>query len=488
MENSERNLTMLTDLYQLTMMYGYYKSGIAEKEAVFDLFFRETGQHRAYAVLCGVESIIDYINNLKFTEADIAYLRSLKLFDEDFLGYLKNFKFTGDIYAMKEGTVVFPMEPLVRVRAKILEAQFIETAILVFVNHQTSIASKASRIKHVAGDDTVVEFGLRRAHGADAGTLGARAAVIGGCSSTSNVLCGQLFGTEVRGTHAHSWVMSFENELEAFRAYARCFPDSCMLLVDTFDTLKSGVPNAITVFRELREQGHTKNLGIRLDSGDLAYLSKQARIMLDEAGFEDVKIFASSDLDEYVIRELKIEGAKIDSWGVGTRLITSGDYPVLGGVYKLSAEVENGVVFPKIKLSDNPIKTTNPGYKKVFRLYSKHNDFALADVIALESEFIDDSRPLKLYHPEERYKSVVLVDFYVRELLEPIFINGEQVYDAPSIDEICEYARGEINHFWDEYKRLLNPQVYKVDLSDNLYALKQSMIKNIRNSNGHIGE
>ncbi len=485
MKYSERNLTMLTDLYQLTMMYGYYKSGITDKEAVFDVFFRETGKHRAYAVLCGVESIIDYINNLRFTDADIAYLRSLNLFDEDFLSYLKAFKFTGDIYAMKEGTVVFPMEPLVRVRAKILEAQFIETAVLVFVNHQTSIASKASRIKHVAGDDPVVEFGLRRAHGADAGTLGARAAVIGGCSSTSNVLCGQLFGTEIRGTHAHSWVMSFESELEAFRAYARCFPDSCMLLVDTYDTQKSGVPNAITVFRELREQGHSKNFGIRLDSGDLAYLSKQARIMLDEAGFEDVKIFASSDLDEYVIRELKTEGARIDSWGVGTRLITSGDYPVLGGVYKLSAEVENGVLYPKIKLSDNPIKTTNPGYKKVFRLYSKHNDFALADVIALENEVIDDSRPIKLYHPDERYKSVVLVDFYVRELLEPIFINGKQVYESPSIEEICAYARGEINHFWDEYKRLLNPQEYKVDLSDNLYALKQSMINSIRNTNGN---
>jgi nicotinate phosphoribosyltransferase len=476
---------MLTDLYQLTMMYGYYKSGNTEKEAVFDLFFRETGNHRAYAVLCGIESIIDYINNLRFTDADIAYLRSLNLFDEDFLSYLKNFKFTGDIYAMPEGTVVFPMEPLVRVRAKMLEAQFIETALLVFVNHQTSIASKASRIKHAAGDDAVVEFGLRRAHGADAGTLGARAAIIGGCSGTSNVLCGQLYGSEVKGTHAHSWVMSFESELEAFRAYARCFPNACMLLVDTYDTLKSGVPNAITVFRELREQGYTKNFGIRLDSGDLAYLSKEARKMLDEAGFPDAKIFASSDLDEYVIRELKTEGAKIDFWGVGTRLITSSDYPVLGGVYKLSAEIEDGVIIPKIKISDNPIKTTNPGYKKVFRLYSKHNDYALADVIALDDEVIDDTRPLKLYHPEQRYKSMVLVNFYARELLQPIFLNGKQVYQSPSLEEICEYARKEIGHFWDEYKRLLNPQVYKVDLSDKLYDLKQSMIASIKNSNEH---
>ena len=348
-----RNLTMMTDLYQLTMMYGYYKHGMSQNEAVFDLFFRTTRPHSEYSVMAGTQSVIEYINDLHFSQEDIAYLRSLALFDEDFLHMLEELRFTGEIYGMEEGTLVFPYEPLLRVRAPIMEAQLVETALLTLVNHQTLIATKASRVVHAAQGDAVLEFGLRRAQGPDAGIYGARAAVVGGCDSTSNVLAGQWFGLGVKGTHAHSWVMSFPDEISAFRAYADIFPTSCMLLVDTYDTLRSGVPNAIKVFDELRAKGY-EPVGIRLDSGDLAYLSKKARIMMDEAGYPNAKIFASSDLDEYVIRDLKTQGAKIDVWGVGTRMITSADWPALGGVYKLAAEKVGGEWVPRIKISENP--------------------------------------------------------------------------------------------------------------------------------------
>lgn len=474
MEYKNRNLTLLTDLYQLTMMYGYFKEGMTETEAVFDLFFRELNGVREYAVMAGTESVIDYINNLKFTKGDIEYLRSLNLFDEDFLEYLSDFKFTGEIYAMEEGTIVFPREPLVRVKAPILQAQLIETALLTLVNHQTLIATKASRVKYAAGNTVVMEFGLRRAQGPDAGTLGARAAVIGGCSSTSNVVAGKLFDLAVAGTHAHSWVMSFPDELSAFRAYARLFPNSCLLLVDTYDTLKSGVPNAIKVFDELTAKGY-KPLGIRLDSGDLTYLSKEARKMLDAAGYKDAKICASGDLDEFVIRELKTQGACIDSWGVGTRLITSNDLPALGGVYKLAAEVINGEIIPRIKISENPIKTTNPGYKKVVRFYDK-DGMAIADLIALDNEKIDESKPYTLCHPIYRYKKKTVTNFTTRDLLVPLFVNGEQKYVSPSTKDICAYAKKEKERFWDGYKRLMNPVVYKVDLSDELYEMKQRII------------
>lgn len=476
MEYKSRNLTLLTDLYQLTMMYGYFKENMTETEAVFDLFFRELNGQRAYAVMAGTESIVDYINNLEFTDADIMYLRSLELFDEDFLTYLTHFKFTGEIYAMPEGTMVFPREPLVRVKAPLAQAQLVETALLALVNHQTLIATKASRVKYAAGNGTVMEFGLRRAQGPDAGTLGARAAVIGGCSSTSNVIAGKLFDVAVSGTHAHSWVMSFPDELTAFRAYAKRFPDSCVLLVDTYDTLKSGVPNAIKVFDELTAKGHTP-VGIRLDSGDLAYLSKQARKMLDKAGYSYVKICASSDLDEVVIRDLLAQGACIDSWGVGTRLITSSDLPALGGVYKLAAEVVNGKIIPKIKISENPIKTTNPGYKKVTRLYDEKG-MAIADLISLDHEKIDETEPLTIRHPIYRYKKMTLNSFHTRELLVPLFINGVQQYKLPAIQEICEYAEKEKASFWDEYKRFMNPHIYKVDLSDELYEMKQEILHN----------
>ena len=470
-----RNLTMLTDLYQLTMMFGYFKEGMQKNEAIFDLFFRPK-EDVVYAVMAGIESVVNYINDIHFAEEDIAYLRSLNLFDESFLTYLKTFRFTGDLYAMPEGTIVFPHEPLVRVRAPIIEAQLVETALLTLVNHQTLIATKASQICYAARGDSVLEFGLRRAQGADAAIYGARAAIIGGCNATSNVLTGQMFGIKVSGTHAHSWVQSFPNELAAFRAYAHSFPDSCLLLVDTYDTLRSGVPNAIKVFQELRESGH-EPVGIRLDSGDLAYLSKKARTMLDEAGFPDTIIAASSDLDEYVIRDLKTQGSRINVWGVGTRLITSENNPALGGVYKMSGEIINGELLPKIKISDNPAKITNPGYKKVFRLYDK-DGMAIADLIALENETIDQTKPLRIFDPIQTYKRMTLTDFTARELLVPIFIDGKQVYDCPDIHDIAAYAQRELASMWDEYKRLLMPHTYKVDLSDKLYDLKQQMLQN----------
>ena len=470
-----RNLTMLTDLYQLTMMYGYFKRGMGTNEAVFDLFFRKTRENSAYAVMAGLESVIDYINGLHFSEEDLDYLRSLNLFDESFMDYLRQLHFTGEIYAMPEGTIVFPYEPLLRVKAPIMEAQLVETALLNLVNHQTLIATKASRVVYAANGDSVLEFGLRRAQGPDAGIYGARAAIIGGCDATSNVLTGQLFDIAVRGTHAHSWVMSFPDELSAFRAYAETFPSSCMLLVDTYDTLRSGVPNAIRTFDELRAKGY-EPIGIRLDSGDLAYLSKKAREMLDAAGYQKAKIFASSDLDETVIRDLKAQGACIDVWGVGTRLITSDDCPALGGVYKLGGEFVNGELVPKIKLSDNPAKVTNPGYKKVYRLYKKKNGKAIADLITLHDEVIDESKPLRLFDPVQTWKSMVITDYTARELLVPVFIDGKQVYESPDIKQIQAYAKQELASMWEEYKRLLNPHVYKVDLSDKLYDLKRSLI------------
>ncbi len=472
---SDRNLTMMTDLYQLTMMYGYYRKGMSGNQAVFDLFFRKTKSNSSYAVMAGTESIIEYINDLHFSDSDIEYLRTLKLFSEDFLQELRRMRFTGDIYAMKEGTLVYPYEPLVRVTAPIMEAQLVETALLNLVNHQTLIATKANRVVHAARGGQVLEFGLRRAQGPDAGIYGARAAVVGGCVATSNVLTGQLFGIPVKGTHAHSWVMSFPTELDAFRAYAEIFPDSCMLLVDTYNTLKSGVPNAITVFNELRAKGY-EPVGIRLDSGDLAYLSKKARDMLDEAGFPNAKIFVSGDLDENIINSLNMQGAKIDVWGVGTKLITSDDQPALGGVYKLAAEIIDGKLIPKIKISENAVKITNPGLKTVYRLYDK-NHMAIADLIALVGENLDFSKPITIYHPEQTYKSMTLSDYTVRELLVPIFINGKQVYAPPTIDEIAGYAKTELDALWDESKRLLNPHVYKVDYSDGLYDLKSRLIK-----------
>lgn len=471
-----RNLTMMTDLYELTMMNGYLKNGMKDNQAVFDVFFRPLTNNSVYAIMAGLEQAIEYIDNLHFDKEDIEYLRSLNLFDEDFLSYLAQFKFSGEIYAVPEGTPVFPREPLVRVKAPIMEAQLIETALLNIINHQTLIATKASKVVTAANGGTVLEFGLRRAQGPDAGIYGARAAIIGGCKGTSNVLTGQMFDVAVGGTHAHSWVMSFPSELEAFRAYANLYPDACLLLVDTYNTIKSGVPNAIKVFSELRQKGH-EPVGIRLDSGDLAYLSKRARKMLDDAGFENAKIFVSGDLDEKVIWDLNMQGAKIDTYGVGTKMITSDDMPALGGVYKLAAEIIDGKVIPKIKISENVIKITNPGYKQVYRLYSNDDQKAIADLICLDEEEIDTSKPLTIFDPVDTWKKMTIENFTAKKLLVPIFIDGKKVYQSPKLMDIQKYYFEQMDTFWDEYKRLTRPHVYKVDLSDKLYKLKQSLLE-----------
>ena len=475
-----RNLTLLTDLYQLTMGYGFFRQKKHEEEVVFDLFFRKNSLI-TYSIAAGLEQAMDYLLGWHFEEEDIEYLRSLRLFDEDFLAYLKDMKFTGDVYAVKEGTPVFPGEPILTVKAPIIQAQFAETALLNIINHQTLIATKSSKIcRATNGKGVVMEFGLRRAQAPDAGIYGARAAIIGGCSSTSNVLTGQMFGVPVAGTMAHSWVMDYDSEYEAFKAYATAYPDNCMLLVDTYDTLRSGVPNAIKVFKELKAQGHQPK-GIRLDSGDLAYLSKKARKMMDEAGFPEAMICVSGDLDERSINSLLQQGAKIDSWGVGTKLITSEDLPALGGVYKMSAVIEkDGTVTPKIKLSDNTAKITNPAFKSLYRLYDKENGMAIADLITVKGEEVDEEKPLTLFHPVETWKRYEVENFRAEELLHLIVKDGKAVYTFPKLQEIQAYSKGELEKFWEEYLRLDMPQVYKVDLSDKLHTLKIKMIDEIR--------
>ncbi len=474
-----RNLTLLTDLYQLTMMNGYLKHGKQEEITVFDVFFRQNGTI-TYSLACGLEQVVDYVLNLNFGEEEISYLRSLNIFNEEFLTYLKDFKFTGDIYAVPEGTVVFPGEPILTVKAPVIQAQLIETAILNIMNFQTLIASKSAKINYAAKGDTVMEFGLRRAQAPDAGIYGARAAVIGGCNSTSNVLAGKMFNIPVAGTHAHSWVMNFKDEYTAFMEYAKTYPDNTLLLVDTFDTLKSGIPNAIKVFNWLKENGH-KPKGIRLDSGDLAYLSKKARKMLDDAGFEDTIICASGDLDEKSIDSLKHQGAKINSWGVGTKLITSADMPALGGVYKLSAVFDGEKEIPKIKVSDNVAKITNPGFKNIYRVYDKATGKAEADCIYLRSEApINENEPLILTHPIERWKKIIFTNYEIKSLQKDIIKGGKLVYKLPTLQEIKAYAEQELESFWDEYKRLDNPHLFKVDLSDELFELKRRMLTEIR--------
>lgn len=473
-----RNLTLLTDLYELTMMQGYFKTG-NNRKVIFDAFYRNNPCDGGYAITCGLEQVIDYIKNLHFSYDDIDYLRGLNLFDEDFLQYLSGFTFTGDIYAIPEGTVVFPKEPLVKVIAPIMEAQLVETAILNIINHQSLIATKAARVCYAAKGDGIMEFGLRRAQGPDAGIYGARAAVIAGCVGTSNVLTGQMFNVPVKGTHAHSWIMSFPDEYTAFKTYAKLYPVGCILLVDTYDTLRSGVPNAIRVFKEMREEGiELKGYGIRLDSGDLAYLTKKARKMLDDAGFEDAIISASSDLDEYLIDSLKAQGAAITSWGVGTNLITSKDNPAFGGVYKLSAVMDdNGNFIPKIKLSENPEKITNPGNKTIYRVYD-NNGMIKADLIALADEVYGESDELLLFDPVNTWKQTLLHagEYSLREILVPVFKDGICVYDSPSVMEIKEYCKKEQNSLWDESRRLVNPQEVHVDLSKKLYDCKQELL------------
>ncbi len=471
-----RNLTLLTDLYQLTMGQGYFQEGKHEETAVFDVFFRPN-RLITYSVAAGMEQAVEYLENLHFDESDLAYLRSLGIFKEDFLAYLKDLHFTGDVYAVQEGEIVFPYEPILTVKAPMIQAQLVETALLTIINHQTLIASKASKICAAAQGDVVMEFGLRRAQGADAGVYGARAAVIGGCTSTSNVIAGKLFSVPVAGTMAHSWVMNFPSELEAFRAYARSFPDNCLLLVDTYDTLKSGVPHAIEVFKELRAGGHEPK-GIRLDSGDLAYLSKAARKMLDKAGFENTVICASGDLDEYLIRSLKEQGAKIDSWGVGTKLITSADLPALGGVYKLAAVYdEEGKEIPKIKLSNTTEKITNPSFKEVYRIYDRETDKAIADYITRFDEEVDESEPLLLFHPVDTWKRMTVKNFRARKLRVLLVKGGKRTCAPLPLTQIRQYCAEEKGRFWEEYTRQDMPHIYKVDLSPKLYELKRGMVE-----------
>jgi len=461
------------------MMQGYYEKGQNEN-VIFDVFFRQNPCNNGYSVCAGLDQVIDYIKNLHFTYDDVDYLRGLGIFKEDFLHYLSGFHFSGDIYAIPEGTVVFPKEPLLKVVAPIMEAQLVETAILNIINHQSLIATKTSRIVFAANGDGIMEFGLRRAQGPDAGLYGARAAMIGGCVGTSNVLAGQMFDVPVMGTHAHSWIMSFPDEYTAFKTYAEMYPDNCTLLVDTYDTLKSGVPNAIRVFQEFKDAGKPLiKYGIRLDSGDLAYLSKEARKMLDEAGFPEATICASNDLDEFLLHDLKMQGAAIDSWGVGTNLITSKDCPSFGGVYKLAAiQNEGGEFVPKIKISENTEKITNPGNKTIYRIYEKASGKIKADLICFADEVIDPKQDLLLFDPMDTWKKTKLAGgtYTVREILLPIFKNGECLYKSPTLKEIAAYCREEKDTLWDETKRLFYPHRVYVDLSQKLYAVKQSLL------------
>lgn len=484
--STTQNLTLLTDLYELTMMQGYLKNPVQET-VIFDVFYRNNPCGNGFAIAAGLDQMIDYIKNLRFEKDDLDYLKSLGIFDDEFLAYLADFHFSGDIYAIPEGTVVFPREPLVKVIAPIMEAQLVETAILNIINHQSLIATKAARVVNAARGDGIMEFGLRRAQGPDAGTYGARAAVIGGCIGTSNVLTGKMFDVPVLGTHAHSWIMSFPDEYTAFKTYAELYPGACTLLVDTYDTLKSGVPNAIRVFREMQEAGKLSGrYGIRLDSGDLAYLSKEARKMLDAAGFEDAVIAASSDLDEYLIDSLKSQGAAITSWGVGTNLITSKDCPAFGGVYKLAAvKTGDGEFVPKIKLSENTEKITNPGNKTVYRIYEKTNGKLKADLISLVDDVFDESKDLVIFDPQATWKKTHLKGgtYTMKELMVKVFEKGECIYQSPSVMEIREFCKKEQETLWDETRRLVNPHEVYVDLSDRLYAMKTKLLNEM-----HPGE
>lgn len=469
------NLTLMTDLYQLTMSNAYFLNGIKDEKMVFDLFFRKNASGGGYTIICGIDEIIDYIKSIKFTEEDINYLRSLNLFDESFLEYLKSFSFNGDIYAVEEGTILFPNEPILRVRANYIEAQIIETALLNILNFQSLIATKASRICHVAEGDIVMEFGLRRAQGTYAGIYGSKAAYIGGCDGTSNVIAGKMFDIPVLGTHSHSWVQKFDSEIEAFREYAKAYPNNTLFLIDTYNTLKSGLPNAIAVFKELKQKGFSPK-GVRLDSGDLEYLAKVTRKELDESGFEDVKIVASNDLDEYSITHLKLQKAKIDIWGVGTRLITSSDSPALGGVYKLCAIEKNGEIYPKIKISESPEKINNPGLKQVIRIINNKTGMFEADLICLDDEDIDETKSLTIFHPTYTWKKITLTDFHTKKLLHPLFINGKLVREKKSIKDYRRYVDMQKTQLWQQYKRIKNPEPYRVDLSEKLWNLKIDMI------------
>ena len=471
------NMTMLCDFYELTMANGYFETGFADRVTYFDMFFRNVPDRGGFAVAAGLEQLIEYIEDLHFTDEDIAYLRGRKLFSERFLDYLRTFRFTGDIFAIPEGTPVFPREPLVTVRAKAIEAQLIETFLLLTVNHQSLIATKAGRIARAAHGRAVMEFGSRRAQGSSAAIDGARAAYIAGCVGTACTIADQLYGTPALGTMAHAWVQMFESEYEAFKAYCMLYPTNATLLVDTYNTLKSGVPNAIRVFNEvLRPQGITK-CGIRLDSGDIAYLSREARKMLDEAGWETCTITVSNALDEYLIRDLWLQDAKIDAFGVGERLITARSEPVFGGVYKLVA-VENadGSITPKIKISENIGKITIPHFKKVYRFYERENGKAIADYLCVHDETVDGTQPLSIFDPEATWKRKTIQNFEARELLVPVYRNGTLVYRCPPLDEVRNYCAQQVGTLWDEVRRFENPHTYYVDLSQKLFDIRQALL------------
>ncbi len=478
MNNTQKNLTMIMDLYELTMSNGIFDSEMRDETVYFDMFFRRVPDDGGYAVMAGIEQLIEYMNNLEFDESDIAYLKGLKLFSEDFIEYLRTFKFTCDVWAMPEGTVIFPHEPIVTVRGPAMQAMMLETMLLLTVNHQSLIATKANRIVRAAAGRPVMEFGARRAHGYGAAYYGARAAVIGGCTGTSCILTAKDFGVPASGTMAHSWVQLFDDEYTAFKTYAEKYPDSCMVLVDTYNVLKSGIPNAIKVFNEVLKPLGKRPLGIRIDSGDITYLTKKARKKLDDAGYPDAKICISNSLDEYLIRDMIFQGAKVDSYGVGERLITASSEAVFGGVYKLAAVEKNGKIIPKIKISENPAKITLPGVKIPWRLYDRETGKAIADVITLGNEKISSDEPYEIFDPEHTWKRKVVTDFVAKKLQVKIFEKGKQVYKSPAVKEIAKYRAEQVDSLWDEVTRFENPHTYYVDLSEELWSLRDELLKN----------
>lgn len=478
---TEKNLTMLTDFYEFTMAHGYFEKGMANRRAYFDMFFRRVPDGGGYAVMAGVEQLIEYFENLKFTDEDIEYLKSKNCFSDAFLAYLKDFKFECDVWAVPEGTPIFPGEPIVTVAGPMIQAQFVETMILLTINHQTLIATKASRITRAAQGRVVLEFGSRRAQSYDGAVFGARAAYIGGCNGTACVMSDRDYGIPAGGTMAHSWVQMFPSEYDAFKSYAEIYPDNCVFLVDTYNVLKSGVINAIKVANEVLAPMGKRPKAIRLDSGDIAYLSIQARKMLDNAGYSDVQIMASNSLDEYLVSDLLLQGAKIDSFGIGERLITSKSEPVFGGVYKLAAvEDDHGNIVPKIKISENVEKITNPHFKKVYRLFDKESGMALGDVLCVHDEVIDESKPYTLFDPVHTWKKKILTDYVAKPLLIPIFENGKKVYNSPDIHEIRNYCQKQLNTLWEQIKRFEYPQTYYVDLSKKLWDVKNDLLESCR--------
>lgn len=478
-DEKQFNLTMLMDFYELTMAKGYFDHGLQDRVAYFDMFFRKAPDKGGFAVMAGVEQLIDYLENLSFDEEDIAFLRSKQMFDEAFLTYLKNFRFTSDVWAVPEGTPIFPGEPIVTVRGPAIEAQLVETMLLLTINHQSLIATKANRIVRAAQGRPVMEFGSRRAQGYDGAIFGSRAAYIGGCVGTACTISERDYGIPALGTMAHSWVQMFPTELDAFRAYARTWPDKCSLLVDTYNVLKSGVPNAIQVFNEEILPRGLRPAGIRIDSGDMTYLSKKARQMLDEAGFEDCPIIASNALDEYIIRDILMQGAQIDSFGVGERLITSRSEPVFGGVYKLAAVEENGQIIPKIKISENVEKITTPGFKQVWRLFDNESGKAMADVMTLHDEVIAGDEPYELFDPEFTWKRKTISDFTAKPLLVPIFRAGECVYQSPALADIRAFCAASVETLWSEVLRFENPHKYYVDMSPKLWHMREELLESI---------